>query len=100
MSILSEELMRAAIADGIKAWQTDMNNFWDVDNQPCPEDTEHYVRRAVAEAAYRETLKMINELENPFEGYIDVIENIRMAKSLGFERFRQALNKLEVSNGH
>ncbi len=50
MSILSEELMRTAIADGIKARQTDMNNFWDVDNQPCPEDTRHHVRRGVAQA--------------------------------------------------
>ena len=54
----------------------------------------------LCEAAYRETLKMVGELENPFEGYFDAFENIRMAKSQGFERFREALNKLEVSNGH
>ncbi len=38
--------------------------------------------------------KVIEIIENPFEGYIDVIENIRMAKSQGFERFREALKKL------
>lgn len=31
------------------------------------------------------------EIKNPFEGYIDVTENIRMAKSQGFERFRKLL---------
>ena len=38
----------------------------------------------------------IDEIENPFEGYFDVTENIRMAKSQGFERFRKILqSKLE-----
>ncbi|KKK91474.1 hypothetical protein LCGC14_2712600 [marine sediment metagenome] len=92
MSILSEELMRAAIADGIKAWQTDMNNFWDVDNQPCPEDTEHYVRRAVAEAAYRETLKMVGDF---IENNYGVMPVARMLELIRLGRFNK-----EVSNGH
>ena len=36
-------------------------------------------------------LHHIKVLPNPFEGYVDVVENIRMAKSQGFERFREAL---------
>ena len=39
-------------------------------------------------------------MNNPFVGYIDVIENIRMAKEQGFERFREKLVKLveEIDN--
>jgi len=33
----------------------------------------------------------IEGAKNPFVGYIDVIENIRMAKEQGFERFRQVM---------
>lgn len=31
------------------------------------------------------------EIKNPFEGYFDVTENIKMAKSQGFERCKQAV---------
>ncbi len=36
----------------------------------------------------------VEKMENPFEGYIDVVENIRMAKSQGFERFKGNFIKL------
>lgn len=36
----------------------------------------------------------IEKIENPFEGYIDVVENIRFAKSYGFEKLKQDILKL------
>jgi hypothetical protein len=36
-------------------------------------------------------LKDIEGIKNPLEGYFDVTENIRMAKSQGFERCKQAI---------
>lgn len=65
--------------------------------KPCA-DGEFWVvdyDRAIAKASADYAVKKVIEtIENPFEGYIDVIENIRMAKSQGFERFREALKKL------
>ena len=50
-----------------------------------------HIARAAADNAVKQ---VVENIENPFEGYFDVAENIRMAKSQGFERFRHALKKL------
>ena len=47
--------------------------------------------RLIARKAEDEMLRQAMELPNPFIGYVDVIENIRMAKEQGFERYRREL---------
>ena len=77
MIILSDEQIRQALAAAIKDGQ-----LYGDDGRPLPE-------KAVAEAAYRETLKRVARL-NKFpqcKGIVITVEDW------------EALNKLEVSNG-
>ena len=51
--------------------------------------------RAISKASANHAVKtVIKEMKNPFVGYVNVTENIRMAKEQGFERFRGYLKKL------
>lgn len=54
-------------------------------------DAKGVIARTSADNAVKQ---VVNLIENPFEGYVDAFENIRLAKAQGFERFREALKKL------
>ena len=62
---------------------------WDEEVCKCEECLSRANKRAdQILSLFREE---IEGAKNPFVGYIDVIENIRMAKEQGFERFRQVM---------
>jgi len=49
----------------------------------------HVYDKAIAKFAVDNAVKkIVEDIKNPFVGYIDAFENIRMAKEQGFERFR------------
>jgi len=50
--------------------------------------------RNIAQEQLKDAVRQATELPNPFVGYVDVVENIRMAKEQGFERYRQELRIL------
>ncbi len=53
--------------------------------------TDYTSYEAGCQAQLADDKKKLKEIVNPFEGYVSVCENSRMAKSQGFERFRQQL---------
>ena len=64
------------------------------DNANSNDGSWHYrlkLLKGIAREAERYRTEQILKMPNPFVGYVDVVENIRMAKEQGFERFRQEL---------
>jgi len=57
-------------------------------------DWQDEIRKSHKFVADNAVKKIVGDIKNPFVGYIDAFENIRMAKEQGFERFRQALKEL------
>ena len=71
---------------------TKLREQWAYTENPYEFCTE-YVARKASDYTFKCIFDWLDKIENPFEGYIDVIENIRMAKSQGFERFRVDIHR-------